>query len=47
MVDHYSVLIITINNKLEAMEDSLIKLEKDPNTSTAIHQSIRRQHKIM
>ena len=29
------------------MEDLQIKLEKDPNTSMAIHQSIRWQHKIM
>ena len=28
MVNHYRELIITINNKLEAVEDSLIKLEK-------------------
>ena len=30
MVGHYSELIITINNKLEAMEDLLIKLKKTP-----------------
>ena len=40
-------MIITINNKLEVEEDSLIKLENDPDPSMAINQCICQQHKLM
>ena len=46
-VNDYSELIITINNKLEAVEDKLKGLEQDPNSSMAIHQTIHHQHALM